>query len=253
MDTFIRFEKDGQLYFGKKEDDSVRVLESPYWVEVKETGTVYALDSVRVVCPVQPTKIICVGLNYHKHVSHSQSAVEAPKNPMLFMKPPSSLIGPGEEIIYPDNCDRVDYEAELAVVMGKRCRKIAPEQVAEHIFGYTCLNDVTARHIQKADGQWTRGKGFDTFCPIGPHIVTGIDVSDVSVEAYLNGKKKQSGRTSEMIFPISELISFITSAMTLEPGDVISTGTPEGIDPMQMGDTIEVRVEKIGSLVNTVA
>ncbi|MEZ5359205.1 MAG: fumarylacetoacetate hydrolase family protein [Candidatus Zixiibacteriota bacterium] len=253
MDRFVKFEKDGQAYYGKIEGDSVRVLDAPYWIAVKPTDTVFALDAVRLICPVQPSKIICVGLNYHKHVQHSQSATEAPKNPMLFMKPPSALIGPEEKIVYPDNCDRVDYEAELAVVMGKRCRKIPPELVNEHIFGYTCLNDVTARHIQKADGQWTRGKGFDTFCPVGPHIVTGIDVSDVAVEAYLNGEQKQSGRTSEMIFPIPVLISFITSAMTLEPGDVISTGTPEGIDPMQIGDRIEVRVEKIGSLFNTVA
>jgi 2-keto-4-pentenoate hydratase/2-oxohepta-3-ene-1,7-dioic acid hydratase in catechol pathway len=207
---------------------------------------------VKILCPVMPSKIILVGLNYHIHVSHSQSATEPPKNPVLFMKPPSALLAHEGEIVYPEGVDRVDYEAELAVVIGKKAKKIKPNQVFEHLFGFTCLNDVTARKIQKQDGQWTRGKGYDTFCPVGPEIVTEIDPSDLLVEAYLKGERKQSGRTSDMIFPIPELVSFISDVMTLEPGDVISTGTPEGIDPMQRGDTIEVRIEKVGSLVNRV-
>ncbi len=253
MDMYIRFSHKDTICFGKIEGDSVRVLSGPYWEQITPTETVISVNDVKLLCPVQPSKIICVGLNYHKHVQHSQSATEAPRNPMLFMKPPSSLIGHDEKIVYPDNCDRVDYEAELAVVIGKRGRKIPVEKVSDHIFGYTCLNDVTARHIQKADGQWTRGKGFDTFCPTGPHVVTGIDVNDVRIEAYLNGEQKQDGRTSDMIFQIPELIAFISGVMTLEPGDIISTGTPEGIDPMQIGDKIEVRIENVGSLINTVA
>ena len=253
VQTFIKGEIEGRRVYGRVDGDSVIILSGPFWRDHEETGETVAREKVQLLCPVEPTKIVCVGLNYHKHVAQSQSATEAPKSPVLFMKPPSSLIGPGDAIIYPDNCDRVDYEAELAVVIGRRGHKIPPDEVEKHVFGYTCLNDVTARHIQKSDGQWTRGKGFDTFCPVGPHIVAGIDASDLKVEAYLNGTQKQSGRTSEMIFPIPDLISFISGIMTLEPGDVISTGTPEGIDPMQLGDTIEIRVEKIGSLTNTVA
>ncbi len=252
MEKYIRFEHNGKSGYGRLEGKKVRVLNGPYWQDHTETEKSIALDEIKLLCPVQPTKIVCVGLNYRKHVQHSQSATEVPKTPVLFMKPPSALLEPGGEIVYPDNCDRVDYEAELGVVIGRRGRKIPAEKVFDHIFGYSCLNDVTARHIQKGDGQWTRGKGFDTFCPVGPHVVTGIDPKSLQVEAYLNGEQKQSGNTSEMIFPVPELISFISSVMTLEPGDIIATGTPEGIDPMQIGDEVEIRIEKIGSLFNKI-
>jgi 2-keto-4-pentenoate hydratase/2-oxohepta-3-ene-1,7-dioic acid hydratase in catechol pathway len=252
VEAFIRFELSGRQYYGRREGETVQVLDAPYWLGGKPTGKTAAYGDVRLICPVEPSKIILVGLNYHAHVSHSQSAKEAPKNPVLFLKPPSALVGPNDQVVYPDAVDRVDYEAELAVIIGKQGHKIPAARAADHIFGYTCLNDVTARHIQKQDGQWTRGKGFDTFCPIGPEVVRGIDVSDITVEAYLNGARKQHGRTSEMIFPIPVLIEFISSVMTLLPGDVISTGTPEGIDPMQRGDSIEVRIENVGSLVNTI-
>lgn len=250
---YVRFDRSGAAGYGMIEGTTIRVMDGPGWHGGRPTGDTVEADEVAMLCPVEPSKIICVGLNYHMHVTHSQSAKEAPKNPVLFMKPPSSLIGPGGDIIYPDACDRVDYEAELAVIIGKRGRYIPEEKAGEYIFGYTCLNDVTARHIQKADGQWTRGKGFDTFCPVGPAVVRGVDVSDISVEAYLNGERKQYGRTSDMIFSIPFLIHFISSVMTLMPGDIISTGTPQGIDPMQRGDTIEVRIEEVGSLINTVA
>jgi 2-keto-4-pentenoate hydratase/2-oxohepta-3-ene-1,7-dioic acid hydratase in catechol pathway len=252
MQRFVRVEYEGRAFWGEITDDRVVELDQPCWLSPSPTGPAIPLADVKYLCPVQPTKIILVGLNYRAHVSHSQSATEAPQNPVLFMKPPSSLLPANGQIVYPDGVDRVDYEAELAVVMGRRGRRIPPDEVPNHILGYTCLNDVTARRIQKQDGQWTRGKGYDTFCPIGPEVVTGIDPSDLLVEAYLNGERKQSGRTSQMIFPVPELVSFISDVMTLEPGDVISTGTPEGIDPMQRGDTIEVRIEKVGSLVNTV-
>ena len=252
MEKYIRFEQAGEAHYGRLDGARITVLEGPYWLRSKPTGDTVDISEVKILCPVEPTKIICVGLNYHMHVEHSQSATVAPENPVLFMKPPSSLLEPGGEIIYPDGIDRVDYEAELAVVIGRRGHKIPEEKADDYIFGYTCLNDVTARKVQKADGQWTRGKGFDTFCPVGPHVVRGIDVSDVSVEAYLNGERKQYGRTSDMIFSIPFLVNFISSVMTLMPGDVISTGTPQGIDPMQKGDRIEVRVEYIGSLVNTI-
>lgn len=252
MEQFIRFEYSGKPAFGQADGERVAVLDGPFWDNGRPTGQTLDIKQVKLLCPVAPSKIILVGLNYHMHVQHSQSATQAPENPIIFLKPPSSLLEPGGRIVYPDGADRVDYEAELAVVLGRKGHKIPEDRANEYIFGYTCLNDVTARHIQKADGQWTRGKGFDTFCPVGPHVVRGIDASDLAVEAYLNDRRKQHGRTSDMIFSIPYLIHFISSVMTLEAGDVISTGTPEGIDPMQKGDTIEVRIDQIGSLVNTV-
>jgi 2-keto-4-pentenoate hydratase/2-oxohepta-3-ene-1,7-dioic acid hydratase in catechol pathway len=253
IEHYIRFQTEGEINYGLVDGSNVKVLDRPYWLGGRPTGENRDMREVRLLCPVEPSKIILVGLNYYTHVQHSQSAKEAPKNPVLFLKPPSALLPPGGDIVYPDGVDRVDYEAELALVIGKKGRAVPMENAAEHIFGYTCLNDVTARNIQKADGQWTRGKGFDTFCPIGPHVVRGVNASDLAVEAYLNGQRKQSGRTSGMIFSIPFLVNFISTVMTLIPGDVISTGTPEGIDPMQRGDTIEVRIEKIGSLINRIA
>lgn len=252
IEKYVRFEEGGEIRYGRLIEDRIDILDGPYFLNAESTGLETFVEQAKLVCPVEPSKIICVGLNYHMHVAQSQSATAAPKNPVLFLKPPSSLLGPNGEIVYPDNCDRVDYEAELAVVIGKKGRNIPENKAGDYIFGYTCLNDVTARNIQKADGQWTRGKGFDTFCPVGPMVIKGVDVSDVSVEAYLNGERKQFGRTSDMIFSVSFLINFISSVMTLMPGDIISTGTPQGIDPMHKGDTIEVRIENVGSLVNTI-
>ena len=249
-DKIVRIEKDNNLYWGVLEDDTVTVIEGDLYTDYKRTDAKFALADVTLKAPVQPSKIICVGLNYAKHVTHSQSATEAPKQPLLFMKPPSSIIGPEEKIIYPDIVDRVDYEAEMGMVIKKKLSKASPEEVSQAIFGLTCVNDVTARHLQKIDGQWTRAKGFDTFCPVGPWIVTDADFSDLKVEAYLNGELKQSGQTADMIFKPTVLISFISQCMTLFPGDLISTGTPEGIDPMQVGDKIEVIVENVGHLVN---
>lgn len=252
MERYVRCALSGVELFGRLEDGRIEILDGPYYAGVRPTGRYVDLERVRLLCPVAPSKIILVGLNYRAHVQHSQSATEAPANPVLFLKPPTSLLGPDGDIVYPDGVDRVDYEAELGVVIGRTGHRIPIDRAEEYIFGYTCVNDVTARKIQKQDGQWTRGKGFDTFCPIGPHVVRGIDASNLSVEAYLNGQRKQSGRTSDLIFSIPFLVHFISSVMTLLPGDVISTGTPEGIDPMQKGDTIEVRVENVGSLINTI-
>lgn len=252
MERFVRCAFSGVELFGRLADDRIEVLGGPYYERLRPTGRYLDVNRVRLLCPVVPSKIILVGLNYRLHVQHSQSATEVPANPVLFLKPPTSLLEPDGEIVYPDGVDRVDYEAELGVVIGRKGHHIPVDRADDYIFGYTCVNDVTARKIQKQDGQWTRGKGFDTFCPIGPHVVRGIDASDLLVEAYLNGQRRQSGRTSDLIFSIPYLVHFISSVMTLLPGDVISTGTPQGIDPMQKGDTIEVRVENVGSLVNRV-
>lgn len=249
-DKIVRFAIRQQIHWGIIDNQKIRVIEGDLYENYSATEKMFDLSEVTLLAPVQPTKIICVGLNYAKHVSHSQSAVEAPKEPLLFMKPPSSIIGPEENIVYPGFVDRVDYEAEMGMVIGKKLSKALPAEVEKSIFGITCVNDVTARHLQKKDGQWTRAKGFDTFCPVGPWVVTETDWSDLKVEAYLNGELKQSGQTADMIFKPAELIAFISQVMTLFPGDLISTGTPEGIDPMQIGDKIEVVVENVGRLIN---
>lgn len=209
-----------------------------------------ALSEVTLLAPCQPSKVVAVGLNYRDHAA--ELSMPAPDEPVLFLKPPTCVIGPGDSIRWPAMSARVDYEAELGVVIRDRASNIAPEQAREHILGYTCANDVTARDLQKKDGQWTRAKSFDTFCPMGPWIETDLDPGDLSIESYLNGMRKQSSRTSQLIFPVERLVSFISRIMTLLPGDVIITGTPAGIGPMQPGDDIEVRIEGIGSLKNSV-
>lgn len=198
----------------------------------------------------KPSKIVAVGLNYLDHAKELN--MEVLDEPIIFLKPPTTIIYHGDSIIYPKMATRIDYEAELAVVIAKEAKNISEADAEKYILGYTCLNDVTARDLQRKDGQWTRAKSFDTFCPIGPSIVSGIDVSDLKIEAYLNGRCVQSSTTKNMIFKIPYLISFISSIMTLKPYDIIATGTPTGVGPMNVGDTIEIRIEKIGSLINKV-
>ena len=243
----------GNTGYGIMEQMAVRPLSGPPWDGGQPAGDDMPLADLTLLAPVEPSKIVCIGLNYHAHVQASQSADEAPERPLIFLKPPSAIIGPGEKIIHPEQSRRVDYEAELGVVIGKTARHAKAEDAENHIFGFTCVNDVTARDLQKADGQWSRAKGFDTFCPVGPWIVTELAYRDVLVEGVLNGEVKQSGRTSQMIFDIPFLISYISSIMTLYSGDLISTGTPAGIAPMVSGDTIVVRVEGVGTLENSMA
>jgi 2-keto-4-pentenoate hydratase/2-oxohepta-3-ene-1,7-dioic acid hydratase in catechol pathway len=210
---------------------------------------------VTLLAPVEPSKIVCVGRNYREHASELGN--EVPKEPLLFFKPPSSIIAPGAAIELPPRelTQRVDFEGELGVIVGKRCRNLkAGEGIWEYIRGFTCVNDVTARDLQKKDGQFTRAKGFDTFCPVGPVVVTtdDFDFANAEVSTYLNGEQKQHGRTGEFIFTLEEVIRYIAEVMTLEPGDLISTGTPAGVGPMKSGDQVEVRVSGIGSLSNPV-
>jgi 2-keto-4-pentenoate hydratase/2-oxohepta-3-ene-1,7-dioic acid hydratase in catechol pathway len=252
-ERIVRFYVDNKTSWGiYNQDETINVIDGDLFGDYKITGIKYDVSDIKFLAPACPEKIICVGLNYAKHVKESQSATVAPEEPLLFMKPPSSIIGTEETIVYPNFVDRVDYEAEMGVIIGRTMKNVEPDQVAAGIFGLTCVNDVTARHLQKKDGQWTRAKGFDTFCPVGPWIVTDTDWSNLTVEAFLNGQKKQSGKTSDMIFKPDVLISYISRVMTLKPGDLISTGTPEGIDPMKVGDKIEVVVENVGRLVNHV-
>lgn len=195
-------------------------------------------------------KIILAGLNYREHAR--EMGTKIPRQPVIFLKPPSSLLGPNQNIVYPEGVKRLDYEAELALVVGKKAKNVSEKQATDHIFGYTCLNDVTARDLQKKDGQWTRAKSFDTFCPVGPRIKTSIDSSDLKIQTYLNGQLKQNSRTSDFIFSIEFLFSFISKIMTLLPGDIISTGTPPGVGPMRRGDRVQVVIEGIGCLENRV-
>lgn len=198
----------------------------------------------------KPSKIICVGLNYKDHAKELNMPL--PDEPILFMKPVTALIGPEEDIIYPEMSERVDYEAELAIVIGKKAKDVSKEDALEYIGGFTCLNDVTARDLQKKDGQWTRAKSFDTFCPVGPKVVKDIDPNNVKIQSFLNGELKQDLNTSNLIFDVEEIVSFISKIMTLNPGDIIATGTPPGIGPMKKGDKIEVKIEGIGTLRNYV-
>jgi len=251
---FVRFCKSdgGEISYGIYEGASVRRLEKPPWLGLTATSERIKEEVITLKAPVEPSKIICIGLNYQAHVTASQSATEAPERPLIFLKPPSAIIGPNEKIIHPSQTQRVDYEAELGVIIGEKIKNVDTDTAQKAVFGLTCVNDVTARDLQKTDGQWSRAKGFDTFCPVGPWIVTGTDWTDLSVEGVLNDEIRQSGKTSQMIFDIPYLVSYISSVMTLYPGDLISTGTPAGIAPMKPGDKVEVRIEQVGNLVNWV-
>jgi len=197
-----------------------------------------------------PSKIVAVGRNYVAHAR--ELGHEIPVEPLIFLKPSSAVVGDGDDVVYPRQSHRVDHEAELAVVIGRRCKDVAAADALAYVRGYTCANDVTARDLQEIDDQWTRAKGFDTFCPLGPRIVEGIDPGSVSVVARVNGEVRQQGKTSDMLFAVPILIAFISGIMTLEPGDVILTGTPPGVGPVQRGDLMEVEIEGIGVLRNRV-
>ncbi len=210
-----------------------------------------ALEEVRLLAPVQPGKIIAIGRNYPEHAKEHE--VEIPEVPMIFLKPPSAVIGPGASIILPPQSTQVEHEAELGVVISRSGRWIRQEEVKDHILGYTIVNDVTARDLQRRDGQWSRAKGFDTFCPVGPWIETDLDPADVLITCRVNEEIRQLSSTREMVFSITQLIIYISSVMTLEPGDLIITGTPAGVGPLKDGDSVEIEIEGIGKLRNTVA
>jgi len=232
--------------YGTLDAEYVREVAGPFSVE--ETGNGCRAGTVKLLAPVSPSKVICVGLNYVDHAA--ELGMEVPDTPVIFLKPPTTVIGPDDDIVYPHVSKRVDYEAELGVVIGKTCKGVSADVACDYIFGYTCVNDVTARDIQKLDGQWTRAKSFDTFCPVGPWIETELNPADALVEAYLNGKRVQSSSTCNMKHSVYDIVSFVSGVMTLNPGDIIATGTPPGIGEMKPGDEIEVRVQGIGRLKN---
>lgn len=214
------------------------------------TGEIIPQEKLEITCMPRPSKVVAVGLNYRQHIE--EMGEETHDDPVLFLKPASAVIGPGDDILLPPQSAQVDFEAELAVVIKKQAKNITPQQAEEYILGYTCLNDVTARDLQKKDGQWTRAKGFDTFCPIGPIITDEINPNRVEVKLLQNGVVRQQGNTSMFLVPVQELVSYVSGIMTLLPGDVITTGTPSGIAPMHAGDTISVEIEGIGTLTNSV-
>jgi 2-keto-4-pentenoate hydratase/2-oxohepta-3-ene-1,7-dioic acid hydratase in catechol pathway len=254
-----RFSVDDEPKYGVVETDdpeglvgTVNVLDSdPLYRPVQFTGERLQLADVRLLAPVIPrSKVVCVGRNYAAHAQELGNDV--PEQPMIFLKPNTSVIGPRDGIVYPEQTSDLHFEGELAIVIGRICRDLPKERADEVIFGYTVANDVTARDLQKTDGQWARAKGYDTFCPLGPWITTELDASDLRVSTELNGEPKQDGRTSQFIFDIPEVLAYITSFTTLLPGDVVLTGTPAGVGPMLPGDEVSVSVEGIGTLTNKV-
>lgn len=232
-------------------EDKVGAIEGDIFGEYRRLETETPLSEVKLLAPAQPSKIICIGRNYVEHAKEHN--VEVPKVPLIFLKPPSSILAPGETILLPSQSQQIEHEAELVVVLGKRGRHITPEQAQAYIYGYTVGNDVTARDLQKSDGQWTRAKGFDTFCPFGPWVDTDFDPSDAVVTCKVSGQPRQMASTRDMVFNVGQLIAFISSVMTIEPGDLIFTGTPAGVGPLKSGDTVDVEIEGLGKLSNPVA
>jgi len=247
---FVRFEKNGKTSYGVLENDTISRIEGDIFGEYKILEEKYILDEVKLLAPCMPGKIVAVGINYNDHAAEMKHDI--PEDPVIFIKPSTAVIGPEDKIIRPEMSQRVDYEAELALVIGKTCKNVEPDRAFEYVLGGTCLNDVTARDLQRKDGHWTRAKSFDTFAPIGPCIVTGIDYNNMDIELALNGEIKQKSNTSFFIKKAHEIVSYISKIMTLNPGDVIATGTPSGVGPMKKGDVVEVRIAGIGILRNYV-
>ncbi|WP_148574562.1 fumarylacetoacetate hydrolase family protein [Nocardioides caldifontis] len=230
----------------------VALAGDPLYVGMHPTEEQHRLADVRLLAPVLPrSKVVGIGRNYAAHAAEMGNDV--PAEPLMFLKPNTSVVGPGDPVFYPHQSSEVHFEGELAVVIGRICRDVPKEKVADVIHGYTVGNDVTARDLQRSDVQFTRGKGFDSFCPLGPWIETELDVSDLRVQTFLNGDLKQDGRTKDLIFDVPTLVAHVSSVMTLLPGDVILTGTPDGVGPMEVGDEVDVVVEGIGTLTNRVA
>jgi 2-keto-4-pentenoate hydratase/2-oxohepta-3-ene-1,7-dioic acid hydratase in catechol pathway len=253
----VRFSHRNQVGYGILQNDRVRSLANDPFTsfgngsDFEFDSQAYPLPDIKLLAPCLPSKIVCLGVNYRPHAQEMNDT--PPPNPLIFLKPSTAVIGPEDSIVFPRGWRRVDYECELAVVIGKKARYISEEDSRKYVLGYTCFNDVTERQIQQEDRQWTRAKSFDTFAPLGPWIETEVDPDDLKLETYLNGEVRQSSRTNELIIGISQLISFVSGVMTLLPGDVIATGTPGGIGPMQPGDVVEIKIENIGNLRNKVA
>ncbi|HWR19296.1 MAG TPA: fumarylacetoacetate hydrolase family protein [Clostridia bacterium] len=247
---FVRALHGDEVFYAVLKEDKLLRLHGTPFETIDYDGREYSISSVTLLYPSEPTKFVCVGKNYYEHAEEMKEG--HPVEPLLFLKPSTCAVGNGDDVIYPTISNRLDYEGELAVVIGKRAHAVEIGHAKEYIFGYTCANDVTARDIQKSDPQWTRGKGFDTLCPFGPWIETELDAQNVNIATRVNGVTKQNSNTSMMTYDIDALISYMSACMTLLPGDVVLTGTPGGIGSMQRGDTVEVEIAGIGVLRNRI-
>lgn len=246
----VRFLVDGVKTFGLLENNQVSEISGDVFQEdYLVTSKTYQLKDIQLLSPCEPSKVVCVGLNYKDHAKEVN--LPLPEQPLLFLKPPTSVVGPNDDVIYPEQSNQIDYEAELAIVIGKEAKNVNEENANDYILGYTCANDVTARDLQFDDGQWTRGKSFDTFCPIGPGIVDRVKLEEAKIELFVNGEVKQSSTLDQLIFKVDYLVSYISKVMTLKPGDVILTGTPHGIGPVERNNKMTVRIDGIGELENT--
>ena len=246
-----RFTLADEVDFGVVEGDEIAQITGHPFAPFTFTGYRYPVSDVRLLAPILPSKIVAIGKNYAEHAREMGS--EPPPAPVLFLKPSTAVIGHGDVIRRPPSSERVDHEGELAVVIGRVCRDVPPEKALDSVLGYTCANDVTARDQQASDGQWTRAKGYDTFCPLGPWIATNVDPADLEVSTTVNGEVRQRGRTSDLVHDVPTLLSYVSRVMTLLPGDVVLTGTPAGVGPLRDGDEVAVTIEGIGTLTNRVA
>lgn len=249
----VRFAEGDRGRYGLVDGDFVRPLVAPPWEtggNPELAGAPLEREGLSLLVPVEPGKILGIGRNYRAHAAELGN--EVPREPLVFLKPTTALVPHHGSIVLPRDAGRVDYEGELAIVIGRRARHVPKEEWASVVFGYAAALDVTARELQKKDGQWWRAKGFDTFCPLGPAVEAGVDPSDLLLTTTVNGETRQSGRTSDMIFDVGDIVAWISAAMTLEPGDVILTGTPEGVAPLAVGQTVSVAIEKVGKLTVTV-
>jgi 2-keto-4-pentenoate hydratase/2-oxohepta-3-ene-1,7-dioic acid hydratase in catechol pathway len=246
----VRFRADGKTRFGALEGGSVVEYSGTPWSVFARGRRRYPLKHVVLLAPALPSKVVAVGLNYRDHAAEMGAPI--PDEPRIFLKPTSAIIGPDDPIVLPPQSTRVEHEAELAVVMKKRCRNVPAERVRDYVLGYTCLNDVTARDLQARDRGPSRAKAFDTFCPLGPCIATDIEPNAVTVEARVNGVVRQAGSTKDFVFPVEDVVARVAEIMTLLPGDVIATGTPAGVGPLAAGDRVEIRIDGIGTLKNPV-
>jgi 2-keto-4-pentenoate hydratase/2-oxohepta-3-ene-1,7-dioic acid hydratase in catechol pathway len=245
--------EDGPTWGVLEGEEVHRLPKGPFTAPLEPAESLGRRGELELLAPTAPSKIVCVGRNYSAHAA--EHGAEVPTQPLLFLKPPSAVLSPGGTIVLPELSNQVEHEAELTLVIGSRARQVSEDRAWRHVLGVTCGNDVTARDLQRSDNQWTRGKGFDTFCPLGPWLVTGLretDVADLELSCRVNRELRQKADTDQMVFSPAFLISYITQIMTLEPGDVVMTGTPAGVGPLDPGDTVEVEIERIGKLTNTV-
>ena len=241
-------DKKGNINYGILKKDEVHLITGNIFLDYHVTDKTLRVEDVTILAPTDPSKVVCIGLNYLDHANEMN--LKIPKEPLLFLKPSTAVVATKEEIIYPEQTKQVEYEAELAIVIGKEAKAISEEEAKDAIFGYSIANDVTARDLQFSDGQWTRGKSFDRFCPIGPGIVRDVDPNTLDISLYMNGERKQHSNTKNLIFNVEFLVSYVSQVMTLLPGDVIITGTPHGVGPVYPGDEMVVKIQDIGELRN---